>query len=169
MCLLIYENWLIRKVTMLRYCGLSEKALVYLGALLAKQLSGGDCLLLSGELGAGKTTLTRAMLGGLHYSGRVKSPSYTLVESYALSDGLQLFHFDFYRISSPAELLAIGFDDYLTDQAILVIEWPEKAWELLPKATILCDIAIQDAQRDVTLRSELLRGQHIIATLPRSL
>ncbi len=85
----------------------------------------GRVLHLSGDLGAGKTTLVRGLLAGLGYAGRVKSPTYTLVEPYNLSS-LNLYHFDFYRLKNSAEWLASGFQDYFTADSVCVVEWPER-------------------------------------------
>ncbi len=83
-------------------------------------------LFLHGDLGAGKTTLVRGILRGLGYTGRVKSPTYTLVELYAVSR-LNLYHFDFYRLTDPNEWHEAGFRDLMNAEAVCLIEWPEKA------------------------------------------
>jgi len=86
---------------------------------------------LRGDLGAGKTTLVRGILRGLGYQGRVKSPTFTLLEPYKFSR-LYLYHFDFYRFLDPQELLDTGFREYFNPQSVCVIEWPEKAPDLPP-------------------------------------
>ena len=83
-------------------------------------------IFLSGDLGAGKTTFVRGVLRALGYEGRVKSPTYALVEVYAVSS-LNLYHFDFYRLKDPDEWHEAGFRDSLAAQAVSLIEWPEKA------------------------------------------
>ncbi len=108
-----------------------EAATLALGGRLAGHLQPGDVIFLSGELGAGKTTLTRGVLRGLGFGGRVKSPTYTLVELYEISR-LHLYHFDFYRFADPQEWLESGFRDLFNETNICLVEWPEKAGELLP-------------------------------------
>lgn len=103
------------------------------GRQFATRLQGGDVVFLQGDLGAGKTTLVRAILQGLGYTGHVKSPTFTLVEPYHLH--YDVYHFDLYRIKAPAELEDIGWRDYFHGNSICLIEWPEKAGNLLPKPT----------------------------------
>jgi tRNA threonylcarbamoyladenosine biosynthesis protein TsaE len=100
-----------------------EAATGNLGARIAARLRPGDLVALSGELGAGKTTLARAILRALEVTEEVPSPTFTLVQSYR-TKALAVYHFDLYRLSSAAELVELGIDDALTDGAVLV-EWPE--------------------------------------------
>lgn len=118
-----------------------------LGEALAAGVVPGRVVHLRGELGAGKTTLVRGLLRGLGYGGRVKSPTYTLVEPYALSK-LHLYHFDFYRFKDRSEWLSSGFREYFNDDTVCVVEWPERAGDLLPPPDL--DIHLQfsgDARR----------------------
>ena len=111
-----------------------EAATLALGVALAHALQlgdGGALIYLSGDLGAGKTTLSRGLLRGLGFTGRVKSPTYTLVELYVVSR-LNLYHFDFYRFGEPEEWQEAGFRDLFNETNICLVEWPEKAGELLP-------------------------------------
>lgn len=103
-----------------------EDATLAFGARLAPLLTPGLVIFLQGDLGAGKTTFARGLLRGLGLIGRVKSPTYALVEVYAVSS-LNLYHFDFYRLSDPDEWHEAGFRDYMNTEAICLIEWPEKA------------------------------------------
>src|SRR5260221_1140282 len=101
-----------------------EAATAELGALIAAALAPGDVVALSGELGAGKTALARAILRSLGVGGHVPSPTFTLVQAYE-TPGLTLHHFDFYRIERASELSELGLDDALEGGAVL-IEWPER-------------------------------------------
>jgi tRNA threonylcarbamoyladenosine biosynthesis protein TsaE len=93
---------------------------------------------LDGDLGAGKTTLVRALLRALGYIGPVRSPTYTLVELYMLSS-IYFYHFDFYRFSDPEEFLDAGLDEYFRSDAVCLVEWPGKAAGFVPSA----DLALQ--------------------------
>ena len=95
------------------------------GSSLAKQLHSGDILALIGDLGAGKTQLTQGIASALGRTDAVTSPTFTLVNEYTDCTP-ELIHFDWYRMEQPEELLAIGWEDYLERDAILVIEWPDR-------------------------------------------
>jgi len=122
------------------------------GACLAHVIVPGLSLYLHGDLGSGKTTLVRGLLRGLGYAGRVKSPTYTLVELYTVSR-LNLYHFDFYRFKEPKEWRDAGFNEYFNADAVCLVEWPEKAGGLLPPADL--DIALEFAGdgRDLSIRA----------------
>ncbi len=116
-----------------------EAALFNLATKLAPLLQNGAMIYLQGELGAGKTTLARAILKALGFKGHVKSPTYTIVETYSLPERT-VFHFDLYRIKAPQELLDIGLEDYLKPEAICLVEWPEYTNQILPAASLSCEI-----------------------------
>src|SRR6195256_5748151 len=101
------------------------------GEALAGGVAAGGLLHLRGELGTGKTTVVRGLLRGLGFTGRVKSPSYTLVEPYSISR-LNLYHFDFYRFKDATEWLSSGFREYFNPDSVCVVEWPERAGPTLP-------------------------------------
>ena len=109
----------------------TEEQTLELGAELAKDFRGGELIFLSGDLGVGKTTLVRGMLGGLGFTGRVKSPTYGLLESYELDD-LTLHHLDLYRLGHPEELFDLGLEEMLDPRSVVLIEWPERAERVLP-------------------------------------
>jgi tRNA threonylcarbamoyladenosine biosynthesis protein TsaE len=102
------------------------------GARVARQLHGGMVVALSGDLGTGKTTLVRGCLRALGWRERVKSPTYTLVEHYSLSS-LYFYHFDFYRFADPREWETAGLSECFRDDAICMVEWPERVAGLLPR------------------------------------
>ena len=115
-----------------------EAATIALGRQLAPLLKPGMVVWLDGDLGAGKTTLVRALLRALGYDGPVKSPTYTLVEVYVVSS-IYWYHFDFYRFSHPEEFADAGLDEYFRDDAVCLVEWPEKAAGFVPPADLaLC-------------------------------
>lgn len=117
-----------------------ESATLRLGAALAAGIGPGRVLHLSGELGAGKTTLVRGLLRELGHTGRVKSPTYTLVELYVVSR-LNLYHFDFYRFKDRREWLESGFREYFNERSACVVEWPERAGDLLAPPDLLVRLA----------------------------
>lgn len=100
----------------------------------ASFLKPGDIVCLEGDLGAGKTTFTQALASALGVRGRVTSPTFCLVQEHrpAEAGGLTLVHMDLYRLHSEEDVLAIGWEDYLAEGAVLVVEWPERAGSLVP-------------------------------------
>jgi tRNA threonylcarbamoyladenosine biosynthesis protein TsaE len=116
------------------------------GAALAGALAGGMVIALHGDLGAGKTTLVRGILRALGWSGPVKSPTYTLVEYYAVSS-LYLYHFDFYRFADPNEWETAGLADCFRNDSVCLVEWPERVGGLLPAADL--DVTLTHAAPDV--------------------
>ena len=134
-----------------------ETATLALGAAIAPALRPGLVVFLQGELGAGKTTLTRGILRGLGYQGKVKSPSYNLIELYKISR-LYLYHFDFYRFSNPIEWEEAGFRDYFNAESICLVEWAEKADGLLPHADLKFIFKISEEGRNVEIQADTEAG-----------
>jgi len=135
-----------------------EAATRALGARLARVLEPGLALYLHGELGSGKTTLARGLIQGLGYQGRVKSPTYALVELYTVSR-LHLYHFDFYRFKDPKEWRDAGFNEYFNDASICLVEWPEKAAGLLPAADLDLTLEFAGDGRDLSIRAGTESGK----------
>ena len=136
-------------------------AMEELGRRLAIVCPPGSKLFLQGELGTGKTTLSRGFLNGLGYQGIVKSPTYTLVEPYQIDD-LEVFHFDLYRLNNPEELESIGIRDYFSGAGICLVEWPEKAAAFLGAPDVHIHIQYQDEHRNVRLAAKTPTGKEII-------
>jgi tRNA threonylcarbamoyladenosine biosynthesis protein TsaE len=129
-------------------CFPTEASLLSFGEKLAHAVVAPAIIFMNGPLGAGKTTLARGFLHGLGYKAHVKSPTYTLVEPYPLKK-ITVFHFDLYRLHDPHELEFMGIQDYFNDQAICLIEWPEKGVGVLPEADLLFDIEMYKDGRKI--------------------
>lgn len=142
-----------------------EKATLALGAALAIACPDELCIIhLEGELGAGKTTLTRGFLNALGHNGKVKSPTYALVEHYELN-GRPVYHFDLYRLADPGELEFLGLDDYFNTNALSLIEWAQRGSEYLPKPDLLVTLHYQDPGRSAHISASSPLGEKICAKL----
>ena len=148
-----------------------EAATLAYGARFATCLQTGLNVYLHGNLGAGKTTFVRGVLRGFGYAGKVKSPTYTLVESYELTaeaslvmkgSRLCIHHFDLYRFIDEEEWEAAGFREYFNPQSIGLIEWPEKAERLLPLADIDVRLVILNEARSIQLSANTALGQQCL-------
>jgi len=135
-----------------------EAATLALGERLARVLQPGLAIWLCGDLGVGKTTLVRGVLRSLGYTGKVKSPTYTLVESYVISS-LYLYHFDLYRFNDPEEWDAAGFREYFNPASVCFVEWPEKAEGLLPDPDLQIRLAISGEGRMVEIAAMSEQGK----------
>jgi len=144
-----------------------ENATLALGAAIARGVEPGLVVFLHGDLGAGKTTLVRGVLRGLGFEGRVKSPTYALVEVYEVSR-LDFHHFDFYRFQDPREWNEAGFRDTFDGRRVSFVEWPEKAHGLLPTADVEITLAIQDVGRVATLKANTTKGQRCLDAATRA-
>ena len=139
-----------------------EAGTAALGAALARILVPGLTIYLHGDLGAGKTALTRALLHAAGYVGHVKSPTYTLAEPYSIAlagRSVQLIHFDLYRMGSPEEFLDAGFREDFNGDNICIVEWPENAEQVLPVADLDLFLNMAGDGRDVKLQASSVLGQ----------
>jgi tRNA threonylcarbamoyladenosine biosynthesis protein TsaE len=141
-----------------------ETATLALAQRLAARLTPGLVVYLHGDLGAGKTTLVRDVLNALGHTGRVKSPTYTLLEQYS-AGGLELRHFDLYRLNDEEEWESAGFRDEFDGHNIFFIEWPEKAQDLIPPADMEIDLDIVGEGRIATLRANTKTGRECLERL----
>jgi|TARA_B110000908_G_scaffold76850_1_gene92491 tRNA threonylcarbamoyladenosine biosynthesis protein TsaE len=123
----------------IKLIGASEEDTMFVAGLFATAIGAGGVIYLEGDLGAGKTTFVRGFMRGLGFLDAVKSPTFTLVEPYELGRG-QVYHFDLYRLGHPEELEYLGVDDYFNENALCLIEWPEKGSGYLPDCDILLSI-----------------------------
>ncbi|QLG86902.1 tRNA (adenosine(37)-N6)-threonylcarbamoyltransferase complex ATPase subunit type 1 TsaE [Chitinibacter bivalviorum] len=129
-----------------------EDATIAFGAQLARAIAPGMTIFLEGNLGAGKTTLTRGVLRGFGFNGRVKSPTYTLVEPYAISN-LYFYHFDLYRFNDPSEWEDAGFRDYFNPESVCLIEWADKAAGQLPQPDWLIKLSPENEGRRLVINA----------------
>jgi len=134
------------------------------GERLAPRLRGGVVITVSGQLGAGKTTLIRGILRGLGWPGAVKSPTYALVEHYMFSS-LYFYHFDFYRFDTIHEWDATGFSEYFHPNAICVIEWPERVAARLPAVDLAFLLEPAGAGRTLHCTTRTPAGSACLAAL----
>lgn len=134
------------------------------GETIAPTLSGGMVLTLSGDLGAGKTTLARGILRGLGWKGTVKSPSYALLEHYMISS-LYLYHFDFYRFDDPSEWEETGFSEYFRPDSICIVEWPERVAGLLTQVDLSLRLAPSGDGRELTANAPAAEGSACLTAL----
>ncbi len=142
-----------------------EAATRAFGARVAAVLRPGMSVHLIGDLGAGKTTLVRGLLHGLGFAGKVKSPTYTLVELYTASN-LDLYHFDFYRFRHPSEWHEAGFAEHFNAHSVCLVEWPEKAAGLLPAPDLAIRLApAADGGRDATAEAMTDTGTACLSRL----
>lgn len=143
-----------------------EEAMVAFGKTIGQLCQGLPLVIfLEGNLGMGKTTLSRGILFAYGHSGAVKSPTYTLVEPYEFSTG-KVFHFDLYRLGDPEELEYMGVRDYFDDNNTLcLVEWPEKGAGFLPVADIVARIVPIEGGRCVSLSANTERGCSVLAKI----
>jgi tRNA threonylcarbamoyladenosine biosynthesis protein TsaE len=145
-----------------------EDAMLAFGALLARGIEGGAAVYLSGDLGAGKTTLVRGILRALGHQGAVKSPTYTLVEPYELG-GREVYHFDLYRLGDPEELEYMGVRDYFDGDALCLVEWPQQGKGYLPPADLTIYIEHLTRGRRLYCQASSAKGEEALTEIRESL
>jgi tRNA threonylcarbamoyladenosine biosynthesis protein TsaE len=138
-----------------------------LGAALAPGIGPGRVLHLRGGLGAGKTTLARGLLRALGHTGRIKSPTYAVVEPYSVSS-LNLYHFDFYRFTDETEWVNSGFRDYFGADSACIVEWPERAGPLLSPPDLEVSLEIAGEARRALVTACTPAGESWLSSLPSS-
>ncbi len=141
-----------------------EAATLACGARFSSILVSGLIVYLHGDLGAGKTTFVRGVLRALGHDGKVKSPTYTLVEPYIFSS-YNVYHFDLYRFMDEEEWDAAGFRDYFNAQSICMIEWPEKAAHVLPEPDIHVHLIHYQQARKIKLSAGSALGTQCLKKL----
>jgi len=146
-----------------------ESAMAALAERLAPAVGGGGVLFLRGDLGAGKTTFARALLRALGVGERIKSPTYSLIETYrvpAVAPAERaIHHLDLYRIADPGELEWLGLPDLCGESSLLLVEWPERGGDALPGADLLVDLAYAERGRRAVLHALTPRGAAWLAPL----
>jgi tRNA threonylcarbamoyladenosine biosynthesis protein TsaE len=147
----------------------NEKATLDFGREISKYCEELSVIFLEGDLGAGKTTLVRGLLKGLHYDGFVRSPTYTLVEPYLHTHKKPVYHFDLYRIHDPEELEYIGLRDYLTPKNLCVFEWPEHGIGELPDPDLIVRLDTDGEGRVAQLDAKTDYGKFVLSQLEKHL
>lgn len=145
-----------------------EEAMERFGQRLAQLTQGLGILFLEGDLGAGKTTLSRGIIRGLGHVGPVKSPTFTLVEPYEIGT-VRAFHFDLYRLVDPEELEYMGIRDYFDGDALCLIEWPRKGAGFLPKPDLTITISAAVVGRSLQILPQTERGEAWCAVLAQEI
>lgn len=154
----------------LERCLETEAQTEALGAEIARvvqQTGGGGYIELAGELGAGKTCLTRGLLLALGHSGRVKSPTYTVIECYELKP--PVLHMDLYRLADPMELEQLGLDEYPASEYLWMVEWPERGEGWLPAPDVRLQLSYAGSARHAEIQACTARGASWLTSLEKNI
>jgi tRNA threonylcarbamoyladenosine biosynthesis protein TsaE len=141
-----------------------SEAQVDFGVRLGRLLPAHLVIYLEGDLGTGKTTLVRGILRALGHHGSVRSPTYTLIEPYELP-GARAYHLDLYRLADPEELEYLGLRDLSAEDALLLVEWPERGLDALPAPDLTIRIRYQSRGRHLTLSASTPEGAALVGAL----
>jgi len=139
-----------------------EKQQTALAANAARHLKTSFIMLLKGDLGVGKTTFARGFIQASGFDGVVKSPTYTLVEPYPISENRMCYHFDLYRLADAEELEFTGARDYFNENDVCLLEWPEKAEGFLPPADWVCEFSHLNEGRNLTISALSDKGKKLM-------
>jgi len=142
----------------------SEQEQEWIGEVLSRVAPPGCLIYLTGDLGAGKTTLARGLLRGLGHTGSVKSPTYTLIEPYEIGNR-RCYHLDLYRLADPDEIEFLGLRDMLQDDAIMLVEWPEQGQGALPDPDLMIRIRYLEDGRELVINAETDTGIGLLEKL----
>lgn len=142
----------------------SEQEQELIGVALSRVAPASCLIYLTGDLGAGKTTLARGFLRGLGHTGSVKSPTYTLIEPYEIGNR-RCYHLDLYRLADPDEIEFLGLRDMLQDDAIMLVEWPEQGQGALPDPDLLIRIRYLEGGRELVIDAETDSGAQLLEKL----
>ena len=145
-----------------------EASMTAFGHAIAHASGGSGVIFLLGDLGMGKTTLSRGVLQGMGHKGSVKSPTYTLVEPYDVGEQ-RIYHFDLYRLSDPEELEYLGIRDYFDEAALCLVEWPNRGKGMLPVADMLLNIELDGYGRTVQWTPQTEKGQKMADRLVKAI
>ena len=135
----------------------------FIGKAIVTETLGG-VLYLNGDLGAGKTTLTRGIMRGYGYEGAVKSPTYTIIEPYEFTK-CHIYHFDLYRLSDPEEIEYLGAEEYFSPSNLCIIEWPNRGARVIPAADLTIDLETQGTGRQLNCQIHSEKGLKIAKRL----
>jgi tRNA threonylcarbamoyladenosine biosynthesis protein TsaE len=140
------------------YFAKNEASMELFGAALLSAMQHQGVVYLVGDLGMGKTTLSRGVIRAAGHQGTVKSPTYTLVEPYELDSGT-IYHFDLYRLNDPEELEFLGIRDYFTEDSLCLVEWPDKGEGLLPGADLEVHLEVSGQGRSIRWDANTQKGR----------